>query len=156
MHFYFRMPNADIRNSSGSVGAGIDVRGNGGYVIAPPSRHVSGIPYRWSSALHPRCTPMAEVTGWLLEKMAPRGFKSSGSNVLPKKIKEGERNVWITSIAGTMRRRGFCGDAIYAAIAIENRRRCEPPMDDREVRRIANSVERYIPETVLRVGGMVG
>lgn len=105
--------------------------------------------------MHPKNTPMADVTGWLLERMAPRGFKSAETKVLPKKIKEGERNVWLASAAGTMRRRGFSGDAIYAAIAIENRRRCDPPMDDREVRRIANSIERYSPEAVLRISGSV-
>lgn len=149
-HFYFRMPAVDIRNSAGSVGPGIDVRGNGGYVVAPPSLHLSGNAYRWTEALHPSKVARADVPSWLLQRMAPRSSGSTRLTVLPTKIKEGERNNWMTSVAGSMRRKGFCADAIYAAISIENKRRCVPPMDDQEVRRIANSIERYAPETVLR------
>lgn len=154
VHFYFQMPAADVRNSVSAVAPGIDVRGNGGYVVAPPSLHMSGTAYRWSPALHPTKVPLAHVPGWLLDRMLPRSVGSAESRVLPVKIKEGERNNWMTSAAGTMRRRGFSGDAIYAAIAIENKRRCIPPMDEREVRRIADSIDRYPPETVLRVRGV--
>lgn len=147
-HFWFRMPSADVRNSAGTIGPGIDVRANGGYVIAPPSLHVSGQAYHWAEAMHPKETPLADVPAWLLGRMAPRGAMKQ-SAVLPTKIKEGERNVWLASAAGTMRRRGFCADAIYAAITIENKRRCDPPMEDREIHRIATSIERYPPETVL-------
>ena len=36
-HYYFKMPDADIKCSAGSLHEGVDVRGDGGYVIAPPS-----------------------------------------------------------------------------------------------------------------------
>ena len=40
--YYFQWPGVLIRNSAGELGAGLDVRGDGGYVIAPPSGHPSG------------------------------------------------------------------------------------------------------------------
>jgi Bifunctional DNA primase/polymerase, N-terminal len=40
-------PNVDIRNSAGKIGSGIDVRGNGGYVIWPPSLNATGGKYQW-------------------------------------------------------------------------------------------------------------
>jgi hypothetical protein len=47
-HLYFAHPGHRISNSAGTVlGPGVDVRGDGGYVIAPPSNHVSGGKYRW-------------------------------------------------------------------------------------------------------------
>ena len=38
----------EVRNSAGRIAAGIDVRGEGGYVLAPPSVHPSGRRYCWS------------------------------------------------------------------------------------------------------------
>jgi hypothetical protein len=48
-HLYFKLPDSlIIRNSASKIAPGIDVRGEGGYVVAPPSRHVSGRCYRFS------------------------------------------------------------------------------------------------------------
>jgi hypothetical protein len=47
-HLYFQLPvGKSIRNSTSVLAPGIDVRGDGGYVVAPPSRHVSGARYRF-------------------------------------------------------------------------------------------------------------
>lgn len=47
IHFYFRCPEClEVRNSAGKLGPGIDIRGEGGYVILPPSRPtIDGIDY---------------------------------------------------------------------------------------------------------------
>jgi hypothetical protein len=47
-HLYFRCDEAGApRSSAGKLGRGLDVRGSGGYVVAPPSVHISGRPYAW-------------------------------------------------------------------------------------------------------------
>jgi hypothetical protein len=46
LHIYFRDPG-ELRNSTGLVGPGIDVRGDGGYVVAAGSIHENGTVYRW-------------------------------------------------------------------------------------------------------------
>src|SRR5439155_10289748 len=62
-----------------------------------------------------------------------------------KKILKGNRNARLTSLAGTMRRRGMGEAAIAAALLETNAAQCEPPLDEAEVRRIATSVARYQP-----------
>lgn len=42
-HLYFAHPGGSVANSSGRLGAGLDVRADGGYVVAPPSTHVQGV-----------------------------------------------------------------------------------------------------------------
>lgn len=68
-HLYFAHPGGTVRNSAGALGPGLDVRGDGGYILAPPSRHVTGDAYRWVTAGRP--TPLP---AWLLdifERQAP-------------------------------------------------------------------------------------
>ncbi|HAT50435.1 MAG: bifunctional DNA primase/polymerase [Nitrospirae bacterium] len=45
-HIYFKHPGGKVGNSASKVGAGLDIRGDGGYVVAPPSNHLKGN-YQW-------------------------------------------------------------------------------------------------------------
>ncbi len=49
MHFFFEYPQGgvEIRNSAGKLGPGLDVRGEGGYVLLPPSVHATRRCYEW-------------------------------------------------------------------------------------------------------------
>jgi hypothetical protein len=57
-----------IRNSAGKLGPGLDVRGERGYVILPPSGHPCGGRYSWVAA---KGTPVAEAPDWLMDLVAP-------------------------------------------------------------------------------------
>ncbi|MDP8948686.1 MAG: bifunctional DNA primase/polymerase [Actinomycetota bacterium] len=60
VHVFFRYPAGEaVRNSAGRLGPGLDVRGEGGYVVVPPSRTRSA--YEWLDR-----TPPADPA-WLLE-----------------------------------------------------------------------------------------
>jgi len=147
-HYYFRSPaEAIIRNSAGILGKGLDVRGEGGYVVAPPSLHSSGLLYEW---LAPE-QPLADLPVWLFAKLSEA--KSVSEPLKPKagEIQEGSRNAALASLAGTMRRRGMSPEAIEAALMQENSARCDPPLPTREVRDIARSVARYEPAALALV-----
>lgn len=64
VHHYFRHPGGDfrVRNSESKLALGVDVRGDGGMVIAPPSRHKSGAGYYTVSD----AAEVAAAPGWLL------------------------------------------------------------------------------------------
>lgn len=62
-----------------------------------------------------------------------------------QRISAGQRNQTLASLAGSMRRRGMSEEAIRAALQAENQQRCDPPLPDTEVQRIAASIGRYAP-----------
>jgi len=139
-HFYFAHPDAPLGNSAGRLGEGLDVRGDGGYVVAPPSVHASGRVYRWARGLE----RVTEAPAWLLEA-ATRQHTAAPS--IGEQIPKGERDSTLASLAGSMRRRGMGEAEIAAALQVANRDRCTPPLPERDVERIAASVSRYQPET---------
>ena len=62
-HYYFKWPadGPPVSNRRDHRGTKIDVRGQGGYVVAPPSRNGNG-PYEWTDDIEP-----ADAPAWLLE-----------------------------------------------------------------------------------------
>jgi putative DNA primase/helicase len=60
--------------------------------------------------------------------------------ILPPQIAEGQRDIVLTSYAGTLRRAGVDRDGILAALRIENEKRCMPPLPESDLSRIATSI----------------
>jgi hypothetical protein len=68
-HAYLQYPGVEVRNSAGKLGPGLDVRGDGGYVVAPPSIHPCGGRYTWRNAIHGSHLP--PMPPWLLALLKP-------------------------------------------------------------------------------------
>jgi len=143
-HIFFAHPGGHVK--SRGLAPGIDVKADGGYIVAPPSLHASGRRYEWELSSPPDETPLAPLPEWLAAKLTSPSFEPRPASAsAPVPIRDGRRNATLTSLAGTMRRRGMSEEAICASLLAENRRRCDPPLSDDEVRRIARSVARYEP-----------
>jgi hypothetical protein len=68
-HLYFRHPGTQVHNDAGRlIGAGVDIRGDGGYVIAPPSRHAAGGSYTVAA----RGGELPELPEWLVRRLEPQ------------------------------------------------------------------------------------
>ena len=65
-HLFFSV-DTEIRNSAGKLGKNIDIRGDGGYVILPPSSHESGNSYEWINK-----APMVAAPQWLLDMLTKK------------------------------------------------------------------------------------
>jgi len=146
-HYFFKYPINGFKNSAGKIAPGVDTRGDGGYVVAPPSIHSSGRQYEWQDVYIDKIKPtdLAEVPSWLL------GLLTEPKQNIPKqpdrngdgKIKPGSRNNDLTSLAGKLRRDGLAPAAIQAALLEHNKTKCDPRLPEKEVKTIAASVSKY-------------
>ena len=65
-HYLFAHPGGTIRNNAGTkLGDGLDIRGDGGYIVAPPSRHITGNEYKWLAL----GADIPAMPDWLLERL---------------------------------------------------------------------------------------
>ena len=137
LHLYFAHPGGIIRNRVG-VAIGIDVRGDGGYVVAPPSIHPNGRSYSWRPGHGPADLAPAPLTGWLLGLLISdrlhRGHPLRHWRQLAHDgVQEGERNNSIASFTGHLLWHGVDPDVALELMLCWNRVRCRPPLSDDEV-----------------------
>jgi DNA polymerase-1 len=135
-HHYFAWSDDAPRNFAGAVG-GIDYRGEGGYVVLPPSRHYLGPYYAWGS---PLVAQLPELPLWFAELKNERRQKPPTDD---GKVYEPGRNDALTSRAGTYRAAGLDESEILALLLKFNADHCVPPLGEVEVTVIAHSVSRY-------------
>ncbi len=122
---------------------GIDFKSENGYVIVPPSNHISGTHYLWEDFSDPDTTPIRKMPEWLIEKLnEPKKIQAL---IRHDYIYEGTRNNYLTSIAGAMRRKGVGFKGILAALSEENKEKCNPPLHELELGTIAKSISKYKP-----------
>jgi len=145
-HYLFRY-QAGIRNRA-NVLPGIDVRGEGGYIIVEPSNHHAGTDYVWEAEGDPlEGVAPVDAPQWLIDLIGleTERERSTSAPAAGADIPEGGRNAALASLAGSMRRSGIGQEAIEAALQAENTKRCNPPLPASEVSTIAWSVARYAP-----------
>ena len=143
-HLYFQHPGGVVRNRAG-VAPGIDLRGDGGCVVAPPSIHTSGKHYVWIEGRGPGSIKPAPMPVWLLQLISGNG-KTAGHAVdywrqlLHEGVPQGERNNTIASLAGHLLWHGVDPDVVQELLLCWNRTRCRPPLEDNEVVRTVDSI----------------
>ncbi|MCD8396687.1 MAG: phage/plasmid primase, P4 family [Lachnospiraceae bacterium] len=141
LHFYFRDTSRKYKNATNLFkdGTGVDIRADGGYVVAPGSIHPNGNRYEWENMpLLTGIQPLPVAIGDLLVN-PPKGKTKAAENegkgsfsMPPGNIPEGERTDKLLKALASMQSKGFSDEAIRAAIYAENDR-CTPPMTDKEL-----------------------
>jgi hypothetical protein len=148
-HIFFRHPGVAIGNSAGVIGPGLDLRGDGGYIVAPPSVHISGKRYSVSVDHSPDEVELAPMPDWLLAlcrkattavAIRPGAKPASPFRLLGSGIGEGMRNITLTQMAGTFVSRRMRPADVLDLISFINRHACAPPLDDGELLRIVASI----------------
>jgi len=164
-HAYMRHPGFVIKNSVNKK-LDIDIRADGGYVVAPPSLHGSGYSYQWVEGQSIYELDPAECTPWMMEYLqdiatptiekqkperkeqkatpSPRSIKTPErtvySQLLSEGCSEGERNQKTTQLIGHLCKTGLHEDELWEFLIMWNQSKVKPALGENELRRIYDSV----------------
>ena len=148
-HLLYR--DKESRKNKVSLYKGIDIRGEGGYIVAPPSIHPNGSRYEWKQG--PGDCEIAQadskVEMFLLGPMPEERQAFS----LPDVIPEGERTNALVRLVGSLKAKGLDDISIKAAVRGENGAKCVPPLTEQELEKtVFPAVSRWEPTAPYAVG----
>lgn len=158
-HLYFTHPGFRVRNSVSALGPGIDVRGDGGYVVMPPSRHKNGGQYSWAN----EGQEIAEAPAWLLAWLRTETRETKAPSPRPEPTRplderlrcaeerlalcapaiEGQGGRTRTFLVAQDLVRGCELDTDVAFDLLERlwNPRCEPPWDPQDLHKLVDDAE---------------
>lgn len=150
LHLYFAHPGYRLKNRV-AIAPGLDVRADGGYVVAPPSVHASGNTYEWDISGDIQNVSLAPCPEWLIEKLTVPARECSTppqSQVDPVAIlagvPEGQRDNRLFQYACRLRAKGMSREEA-TALLIEAANNCDPPFPEQEALQKVESAWKYPP-----------
>lgn len=144
-HLYYRHPGGTVHNGANLL-PGIDLRGDGGYVIAPPSTHISGTAYAWEAGYGPGECELAPYPKIAQGGALPAVAANHGDAIVLSdytegvvRVGEGERNVHMTRLTGHLLAH-MNPEQAWGNLKLSNLLCCTPPLTDDELRTILRSI----------------
>jgi hypothetical protein len=153
-HLIFEYPieeSLTLLGNRGGLLSSVDTRGDGGYIVAPPSLHQSGNRYRWNdpdSSIE--CLPSQWIT--FIQKSSGGGLStlSPGEEFT---LREGEgRHEWLFRMGSRLRGvNGLEYVPLYGALMAYNNHHMVPPVSPSDIEHIVQSCMKYDPEIELKL-----
>lgn len=149
-HYYFKT-NIDIKSRTNYPCKGVDIRGKGGLIIAPPSLHENGNRYKWDNSYD--IAPLPPILETILQedisKSTNKIKQSKKDNTLIENdiISIGERNITLFKIASKLFKTGLSYEVVSNFIQQENDNRCEKPLSKDELKILLDSSFKYYQPT---------
>lgn len=135
-HSYYHYEGNDIGNRAGIL-EGVDVRGEGGYVVAPPSIHPNGTAYEWEYP--PEEYELAPLDDTVRAFLSIGKTEHSERFKLPSRIESGQRNATLYKLACSLQAQGVPDAGILEAVRQANEQNCDEPLDEAEIATIVGS-----------------
>lgn len=135
----------NIKNSTGRIARGIDVKADGGYVVAAASLHVNGNRYKVEKDV----SQLQTLPQWVLDLIQGEPTRSCAQSVQHEgeAIQEGARNNRLFAIACSLRgQHAMELEQLKAKLLEFNENKCVPPLPESEVLIIANSAAQFPAE----------
>jgi hypothetical protein len=138
-HVYFQWPGRPVPCSHNKIATGIDVKGDGGYVLVPPSVHPSGRCYCWSVDSASTFAVLADWPPLTAPGAAPTPV-AEWRTAVTSDILEGQRDATMTRIAGHLLRRYIDPIVVLELMHSHNAIRCKPPLPSADIERMVQSI----------------
>lgn len=149
-HYYFRHVDG-VRNEVKLSGLGMDIRAEGGFIMAPPSGGLNGVGYKWQPGFEPWTVALGDVPASLLQIIKSSSSLSSsykqGNTILYSNIArgvpetgkggldfaEGSRDHTIFHVANALVKGGMPENEIQQLLELIALKVCDPPFDATEI-----------------------
>lgn len=143
IHLWFAWPEGlELPRNAINAGLGVDIRGEGGYALVPPSQ-VDGTPYRFADGRDPESVGVAtanELVVKLVDELRGGGRRQAAHpDGLPQVVREGGRNEACYRYACHVRARGGTPEDVAVLTTAYNSILCQPPLDGTEIGRVVAS-----------------
>lgn len=124
----------------------VDIRADGGYIVAPPSIHPNGTKYEWEQA--PEDYDLItddDIDVEFIFNSIIASDKTDRSEPLkvPEEIPEGHRDDFMFKLACKYQAMGMSDTEMEAALKVANQERCKPPLSDRQIQQKLKQAQKY-------------
>lgn len=147
-HILFEYPKAMRISNKVGIRPGLDIRGEGGYIVVAPSVHMSGKLYAWEQSSRPGEVAIADAPEWLLNIFKTNEPKSISQTtnkwheLVREGVGEGQRNATIASFAGHLMRNFVNPYVVLELLVAWNATKCIPPLTTAEILAIVESISK--------------
>ncbi len=138
-HIFYRVPKCFPSTKVGNI----EIKCTGSIVVIPPSKHPSGVQYRWTHSLDNYQIAEVDLKNYI--KTLPEVSTTNTDNhhtsfkSLYRGVPQGMRNQTLTRLVGHWFKMGFSVEEVIEIARVWNQT-CKPPLDDREVLTTVRSI----------------
>jgi hypothetical protein len=155
-HLYFKHPGFHVQNMVRKL-PGLDIRGDHGFVVAPPSTHPTGAQYRWEGTT----STLADAPKWLLENLEATPIEKQAERQIANLpsvldgVPEGQRDDAIFRYACRLRAKNLERDEAERLV-LEAAANCQPPFPEKEALLKLDQAWKYSPGMATSILGQFG